>query len=122
MKLEESVRAIQRESLQKAIQKQIWNRLKPPTKLTISDWADEYRKLSPESSAEAGNWNTSRAEYQRGVMNALSDHSIETVVMMSSAHDGGEHDGEDLGQPAVLASEESVENVAAIELADGEEV
>jgi phage terminase large subunit GpA-like protein len=74
--------------LQKAIQKQIWNRLKPPTKLTISDWADEYRKLSPESSAEAGNWNTSRAEYQRGVMNALSDHSIETVVMMSSAQVG----------------------------------
>jgi len=63
-------------------------RLKPPPKLTISEWADEYRKLSPESSAEPGSWNTSRAEYQRGIMDALSDPYIETVVVMSSAQVG----------------------------------
>ena len=28
--------------------------LKPPPKLTVSQWADRYRQLSSESSAEAG--------------------------------------------------------------------
>lgn len=75
-------------NLRKAIQEQFKKRLKPPPKLTISEWADEYRKLSPESSAEPGSWNTSRAEYQRGIMDALSDPYIETVVVMSSAQVG----------------------------------
>ncbi len=63
-------------------------RLKPPPKLTVSQWADEYRKLSPESSAEPGSWNTARAEYQRGIMDAISDPSIETVVLMMGAQMG----------------------------------
>lgn len=66
----------------------MFNRLKPPPRLSISEWADEFRKLSPESSAEPGSWNTSRAEYQRGIMDALSDPTIETVVVMSSAQVG----------------------------------
>lgn len=28
--------------------------------LTVSQWADKYRRLSPESSAEAGPWRTKR--------------------------------------------------------------
>jgi phage terminase large subunit GpA-like protein len=63
-------------------------RLKPPPKLTVSEWSDQYRKLSPESSAEPGSWNTSRAEYQRGIMDAISDPSIETVVLMMGAQMG----------------------------------
>lgn len=60
----------------------------PPPLLSVSEWADRYRKLSPESSAEPGQWFTSRAEYQRGMMDAVSDPSIETVVVMSSAQVG----------------------------------
>ena len=62
--------------------------LKPPPKLTVSEWADTYRQLSSESSAEAGKWSTSRAEYQRGMMNAVSDQDIETVVLMTGAQIG----------------------------------
>lgn len=62
--------------------------LAPPPKLTISEWADNYRKLSPESSAEPGQWNTDRAPYQREIMNALNDKYVETVVVMSSAQVG----------------------------------
>jgi len=62
--------------------------LKPPPKLTVSQWADEYRYLSSESSAEAGKWSTGRAEYQRGMMDAVSDPSIETVVLMTAAQVG----------------------------------
>ena len=54
----------------------------------MSEWADRFRRLSPESSAEPGQWFTTRAEYQRGMMDAVSDPSIETVVIMSSAQVG----------------------------------
>ena len=60
----------------------------PPPDLTISQWADEYRRLSAEASAEAGKWSTSRAEYQRGMMDAVSDPKIEQVVLMTSAQIG----------------------------------
>ena len=62
--------------------------VKPPKKLTVSQWADEYRQLSSEASAESGKWRTSRAEYQRGIMDAFSDPAIDTVVWMSSAQVG----------------------------------
>ena len=62
--------------------------VKPPKKLTVSGWADEYRQLSSEASAESGKWRTSRAEYQRGIMDAFSDPSVHTVVWMSSAQVG----------------------------------
>jgi phage terminase large subunit GpA-like protein len=62
--------------------------MKPPPELTVSQWADEYRRLSPEASAEAGVWSTSRAEYQRGIMDAISDHRIENIVIMSCAQVG----------------------------------
>lgn len=62
--------------------------MKSPTRLTVSEWADRERVLSPESCAEPGKWHTIRAEYQRGVMDALSDPRIETVVVMSASQIG----------------------------------
>ncbi|WP_408033466.1 phage terminase large subunit family protein [Thalassobacter stenotrophicus] len=62
--------------------------LNPPPDLTISDWADQNRRLSSEASAEPGQWRTSRAEYQRGIMDAISNAAAETVVIMSSSQIG----------------------------------
>jgi phage terminase large subunit GpA-like protein len=62
--------------------------LLPPEKRTISQWADEERVLSAEASAEPGKWDTSRAEYQRGIMEAIADSSIEVVVCMKSSQVG----------------------------------
>ncbi|TKZ20801.1 phage terminase large subunit family protein [Shimia litoralis] len=56
--------------------------------MTISDWADQNRRLSSEASAEPGQWRTSRAEYQRGIMDAITDAGMETVVIMSSSQIG----------------------------------
>ncbi len=56
--------------------------------LTVSEWADENRALSPESSAEPGPWRTSRAPYLRGIMDAFSEPTRETVVVMSSSQIG----------------------------------
>jgi phage terminase large subunit GpA-like protein len=73
------------------IQRLIRNALRafaPPPDLKVSDWADQERKLSPEASAEPGQWITSRAEYQRGIMDAFSETGVEVVVVMSSAQVG----------------------------------
>lgn len=63
-------------------------RLAPPPRLTLSQWADQFRHLSPETSAEPGRWNTARAEYLRGIMDAVSDPRVERVVIMASARVG----------------------------------
>ncbi|MEO1720964.1 MAG: phage terminase large subunit family protein, partial [Pseudomonadota bacterium] len=65
-----------------------WRMLEPPPDLTVSQWADRERRLSAEASAEPGRWDTARAEYQRGIMDAVSDPTIHTVVVMSSAQVG----------------------------------
>jgi phage terminase large subunit GpA-like protein len=56
--------------------------------MTVSQWADAERRLSPEASAEPGRWYTSRAEYLRGIMDAISDPAIRQVAVMSSAQVG----------------------------------
>lgn len=68
--------------------RQIWHGFRPPPRLTVSEWADRYRRLSAESSAEPGRWDTSRAEYQRGIMDAVCDPGVEQVVIMTSAQIG----------------------------------
>lgn len=60
----------------------------PPPDLTVSEWADSFRMLSSESSAEPGRWRTDRAPYQRGIMDAASDPTVREVVVMSSAQVG----------------------------------
>ncbi len=59
--------------------------LKPPPKLTIDTWADNYRILSSKTSAEPGKWNTDRVPFQREVMRAISDKKTEKIVMMYGA-------------------------------------
>ncbi len=54
----------------------------PPPDLTVSEWADTYRYLSSESSAEHGKWRT--RSFQRGPMDAVSDRRIRRVVVKSA--------------------------------------
>ena len=60
----------------------------PPKNLKISDWADNYRKLSPESSAESGAWKSDRAPYQIEIMNAFNEPNVQRIVFMKSAQVG----------------------------------
>lgn len=62
--------------------------LRPPPTLTISQWADRERKIPEGTAAEPGQWHTSRAEYQRGIMDAISDPAIETVVVKKGTQVG----------------------------------
>lgn len=58
------------------------------TKQTVSEWADAERIISPEAAAEPGDWDTNRAPYQRGIMDAFNDPTIHTIVVMASAQVG----------------------------------
>ena len=59
---------------------------RPPKKLSLSEWADQYAYLSAESSAEGGRWRT--LPYQKGIMDAITDPNIEQVTVMKSARVG----------------------------------
>lgn len=69
--------------------KELLQLVAPPTLLTVSEWADQNRKLSPEGAAAPGQWKTERTEYLREIMDALSDSETEKVVFKKSAQVGG---------------------------------
>ncbi len=54
--------------------------LQPIPKIKVSEWADTYRRLSPESSAEPGKWKTDRAPYQREIMDSFTQPGIKKVI------------------------------------------
>ena len=62
--------------------------LAPPPQLSVSEWADRYRRLAAESSAEPGPWRTDRTPYLREIQDAITAPGIETVVVMASSHSG----------------------------------
>jgi len=58
---------------------------KPPEDLTVAEWADRHRRLSPENSAESGPWRTSRTPYLREPMEAFTDPRIRKIVMVAAS-------------------------------------
>jgi phage terminase large subunit GpA-like protein len=64
--------------------------LTPDPLLTVSQWSDRYRVLSPKSASEPGRWRTERTPYLREVMDCLSPTSpVERIVFMKGAQVGG---------------------------------
>lgn len=68
--------------------KKLCKNFKPPENITVSEWADKYRRLSPESSAEAGPWRTSRTPYLKEPMDAFTDPKVRNIVMVSASQIG----------------------------------
>ncbi len=66
----------------------IFDKLKPPPDVTLSEWADRYRILSSEASASPGRWNTDKCPYQREIMDAITNIDVQKVVIMSAAQVG----------------------------------
>jgi phage terminase large subunit GpA-like protein len=63
--------------------------LNPDPLLTVSEWADRYRMLSPKSAAEPGRWRTSRTPYLKEIMDNLSVVSpVQRIVFMKGAQIG----------------------------------
>ena len=62
--------------------------LKPPEPLTVSEWADKYRRLSPESSSQPGPWRTRKTPYLKEVMDAFTDPKVKHIVMVAASQVG----------------------------------
>src|SRR6476646_10888671 len=58
---------------------------RPPSKLPMSEWADRYRVLSSESSAEPGQWVTAKAPYERDIMDSISDPMVPRVCVQKAS-------------------------------------
>lgn len=68
--------------------------LRPIERITVSQWADKYRFLSPVSSAEPGRYRTSRTPYLRAIMDCLSVHDPhKKIVFVKAAQIGGTESG-----------------------------
>jgi phage terminase large subunit GpA-like protein len=60
--------------------------LQPPPKLTLSQWAERYAVLSKETSAQTGRFRA--FPYQNGIMDAITDPTVEMVSVIKSARVG----------------------------------
>lgn len=78
-------RAVQK--LNMAIAPAVCN-FRPPEELTVAEWADKHRRLSPETSAEAGPWRTSRTPYLKEPMEAFTDPKVKRIVMVAASQVG----------------------------------
>jgi phage terminase large subunit GpA-like protein len=57
--------------------------LKPSSKLSLVEWADTYRFLSPEASSTPGKWRTSLVEPARGPMLAVTEPKVKKISIMA---------------------------------------
>lgn len=62
--------------------------MKAPEDLTLSEWADKYLILSPESSAEPGHYRTSRTPYIKEVMDSFTDPRVKNIVFVAASQVG----------------------------------
>lgn len=60
----------------------------PPENLTVSEWAERYRILSSESSAEAGPWRNARTPYMVEPMDAITDPRVRHITVVASSQVG----------------------------------
>jgi phage terminase large subunit GpA-like protein len=58
---------------------------KPPPKLKVSEWAEQHRILSTESSREAGRYRTSVAPFQKDMQDAVNIPGVEKITLMTAA-------------------------------------
>ncbi len=59
-----------------------------PSKMTVSEWADTFRRLDVKTSAEPGTWKTSRTPYLKGVMDAFTDPFVDEITVMAASQVG----------------------------------
>lgn len=58
---------------------------KPPEVLSCSEWADKYRILSRDNSAEPGLWKTRRVPYMKEVMDSFTDYRVRKITVVASS-------------------------------------
>ncbi|MFA6635699.1 MAG: terminase gpA endonuclease subunit [Candidatus Omnitrophota bacterium] len=59
-----------------------------PAKITVSEWADQFRRLDVKTSAEPGQWSTARTPYLKGIMDAFTDPYVDEITVMAASQVG----------------------------------
>ena len=59
-----------------------------PEDITVSEWADRYRVLSRENTAEAGRWKTARTPYLKEIMDSFTDDRVEKIFVVAGSQIG----------------------------------
>lgn len=77
MKTKKRMRAVDRTCAQ------AFEHYRPPEPLTVSQWAEKYRVLSRESSAEAGPWRNHRTPYMVEPMDAFNDPRVREIAIVA---------------------------------------
>ena len=70
---------------EKLIKKLINLILRTQKKHSIGKWADKERKLSRESSSEAGDWDTKRTAYMLELYEITTNKEVRTIVVMAAS-------------------------------------
>ena len=68
------------------IKSRIRSLLVPPETLSLAQWAEEYAYLSAETSSAPGKFRA--FGYQIGIMDAITDETVDTVTVMKAARTG----------------------------------
>lgn len=63
--------------------------LKPPEQLTVSEWAEKYRRLDNKSSAMPGPWSNDITPYLVGIMDEFNNYETEKIVFVKPTQMGG---------------------------------
>ena len=54
----------------------------PTPRLSVAEWADEYRKLAKGFGAFSGQWETAKFEISRGPMLAMTEPGVHLITIM----------------------------------------
>lgn len=65
-----------------------WAEFAPPPRLSIDEWAEQYRELSPEESPMPGPYSLEHTPVLREILRACSDPTVRKVVVQKSAQLG----------------------------------
>lgn len=65
-----------------------WAEFAPPPRLTIDEWAERYRELSPEESPMPGPYSLEHTPVLREILQVCSDPTVRKVVVQKSAQLG----------------------------------
>lgn len=63
--------------------------LEPPPDLTVSEWAEKYRRLPEASAARGGQWSNAAAPYLAGIMDAAREPGVRKIALMKCHQSGG---------------------------------
>jgi phage terminase large subunit GpA-like protein len=66
--------------------KKVWESLRPPPRMSLSEWCDAHRLLAREYHPVGGRWTT--IPYQREILDTIGDFHTQEIVLCTSAQVG----------------------------------